>query len=141
MTGSGGTGPIDHDILEDITSYLARSDRFQRVEAKPDDQPDKITCYFARGYFPAAVDEVSLQIVWYETGDFTIHYRELYQDGETWECRWDRHPNNHNTRAHYHPGPDAVRADAQVDSFPLDWRDILERILREIDARIEMFWD
>ncbi len=138
---SGETGAIDHDILDDILSYLDRSDRFRGVEAEPEDDPDSITCRYDLGFFPASVEEVYLQITWYETGDFNIHYRELYHDGATWECRWDRHPNDHNTREHYHPGPDATRAAARDASFPQDWRDVLERVLREIDARMRSFWE
>lgn len=31
--------------------------------------------------------------------DFSVHYVEEHEDGGRWECRWDRHPNTHNTGA------------------------------------------
>lgn len=139
-SGGRGTAPIDHDVLEDMQSYLAPSDRFEAVEARPEGNPDAIICRFDRGYYPVTLDDVSLDIVWYRNHDFNIHYRELYADTTTWECRWDRHPNDHNDREHYHPGPDASRSDATDESYPTDWRDVLERVLRETDERRRGFW-
>lgn len=90
-------------------------------------------------YYPPGVELVSLELVWYQNNDFSIHYREVYTDGTTWECRWDRHPNSHNAREHFHPGPDAGRA--RDDSYPTDWRDVLTRVLAETDERMRAFWN
>jgi hypothetical protein len=92
------------------------------------------------GYYPASLDEIYLDIVWFVNNDFTIHYRELYSDDETWECRWDRHPNSHNTRGHFHAGPDAAPGDAVDVSYQTDWRDVLEGVLDETDDRMRGFW-
>lgn len=43
-----------------------------------------------------------LDIRWFTTGDFSFHYTEHHENGEHWECRWDRHPNAHDTRLHFH---------------------------------------
>jgi hypothetical protein len=138
--GHGGAAPIDHDLLDDMRSYLARSDRFQGVEAKPEDNPDALVCHFDTGFYPSTLEEVFLELVWYRNNDFTIHYREDYTGGDAWECRWDRHPNSHNDREHFHPGPDASRVNARDETYPSDWRDVVERVLRETDTRRAGFW-
>ena len=92
-------------------------------------------------YYPPGVELVSLELVWYQNNDFSIHYREVYADGESWECRWDRHPNAHNEREHFHPGPNADRDNAVDESYPIDWRDVLARVLTETDERMQAFWE
>jgi len=39
------------------------------------------------------------------------------RDGDNWECRWDRHPNPHNTRLHFTNRRQATRS--QILSFLL----------------------
>jgi len=139
--GPNSDGPtVSSDILDDIRSYLVRSRRFEQVECEPAHSPTSLRCYFDTGYYPTALEEVYLDIVWFTNSDFTIHYHEWYSDGETWECRWDRHPNSHNNREHFHSGPDATRANAVDASYPTDWRDVLERVLTETDERMRGFW-
>jgi len=108
--------------------------------ADPEETPGSLVCQFDTGFYPAVVDEAYLDIVWYENGDFNLHYREQYTDGNGWECRWDRHPNPHNARSHFHPGPDASRDEASDTLFATDWRDVLTGVLAEIDERMESFW-
>jgi hypothetical protein len=132
---------INHNLLDDMKRYLARSDRFSRIYTEPEDNPDALTCSFDTSWYPPAVEEVMLNIRWRINNDFEMHYRELYTDGESWECRWDRHPNSHNTREHYHPGPDAARDEAEDAEFPDDWRDVFTLILSEIEDRQKAFWE
>ena len=139
--GDDGTGPPDHDRIENIWKHLARSDRFADFDPDPVDAPTVLRVWYADGFYPATVEQAYLDVTWYVSGDFTVHYRETYTDGTSWEARWDRHPNSHNTREHYHPGPDASRQAAVDADFSQDWRDVLTRILGEIEERQQAFWE
>jgi hypothetical protein len=76
---------------------------------------------------------------WYTNDDFNINYEEEYKDGETWKCRWDRHPNSHNRREHFHPPPDASTSGEEL-SYAKDWRDVISLVLNELDNHIQGFW-
>jgi hypothetical protein len=140
MDEDTGGAAVNHDVLEDVRDQLARSDRFQRVEAEPEAYPDSVKAYFDTGFYPSAIQEVFLEVCWFQNSDFNAHYRERYSNGEAWECRWDRHPNDHNAREHFHPGPGASREDASDASYSEDWRDVLEGVLRDTDERMRGFW-
>jgi hypothetical protein len=133
-------GPIDHDILDRIGRRLAASDRFETVEYRPPYAPDSLVADYDTGYFPAAVERAYLRVRWFETGDFGVQYSEQYGDGDRRGCRWDRHPNDHNTREHFHPPPDAATPGENA-ALPDDWRAVLSVVLCELDAGIEAFWD
>lgn len=135
----GGIGGIDSDILERIGQRLDGSTRFASVAYRPADAPNAVIADYDLGYFPAAVDRAYLRVEWFESDDFHVHYSEQYEDGSSWECRWDRHPNEHNTRSHFHPPPDAATPGEDA-SYPWDWRDVLTRILSELDERVKAFW-
>jgi len=77
---------------------------------------------------------------WFETDDFSIHYSEQYQTGTAWDCRWDCHPNDHTTREHFHPPPDASTP-GEDTTYSTDWRDVLTTVLTRLDDRIEAFWN
>ena len=132
-------GAIDPTVTERIGRRLGGNPRFESVTVQPSAAPNSIVAEYDLGYFPAAVSRAYLQIRWYETDDFSIHYFEQYGDS-TWECRWDRHPNSHNTRAHFHPPPDASTPGQDAD-FPSDWRDVIATVLGTLDDRITAFWD
>lgn len=134
------TGGIDTEMSERIGRRLRRSVRFSSVEYRPSYAPNAVVAEFDDGYFPTAVERASLRIRWFETDDFNVHYAEQYLDGDSWECRWDRHPNEHNDRAHFHPPPDAATPGDDM-AFADDWRDVLSRVLSALRDRIESFWD
>jgi hypothetical protein len=92
------------------------------------------------GYCPAALERAYLRVRWFEIGDFGVRYPEQYGDGDRRGCRWDRHPNDHNTREQFHPPPDAATPGGNA-ALPDDWRAVLSVVLRELDARVEAFWD
>lgn len=137
---SDGFGGIDYDVLERINRRLRRSDRFSSVEYRPEYAPNAVVADFDVGYFPAGVERASLRIRWFETDDFNVHYAEQYRDSDSWECRWDRHPNEHNSREHFHPPPDAATPGDDV-AFASDWRAVLSRVLSELSDRIHSFWE
>ncbi|WP_158059669.1 hypothetical protein [Halorussus halophilus] len=132
-------GGIDTEILEQIGQPLERSHQFSEVVFQPDYAPSSVVAEYDMGYFPAAIDRAYLEIRWYETDDFNVHYSEQYNDGDHWECRWDRHPNSHNARSHFHPPPEATTPGDDAE-YARDWRDVLSSILEDLDDRIEAFW-
>jgi hypothetical protein len=141
--GAGSTNeisgaPVDFDRLEVIQDRLAADDRFRRIEERPEFAPDRLVCVYDSQFYPGGVERAHLEIVWYENGDFSLHYHENHEDG-TFDHRWDRHPSDHNAREHVHPGPDAPTPGDNAD-VPDDWRDVLSTALTEIEDRQRDFW-
>lgn len=137
---SSAVGGLDSDLLARIHQRLRGSERFATVDQQPPYAPTAVVAEFDTGYFPTGVERAYLHLRWFETDDFSIQYVEKYRDDETWACRWDRHPNSHNDREHFHPPPDAATPGSDAD-FATDWRTVLARILSEIDDRIHSFWE
>ena len=130
--------PVDFDRLEVIRDRLATDDRFARIEEQPAFAPDRLVCVYEQRFYPGPVESAHLEIVWYENGDFSLHYHEDHEDG-AFDHRWDRHPSDHNERDHVHPGPDAPTPGDDTD-HPEDWRDVLSTALAEIEERQRAFW-
>lgn len=137
---TGDAASIDFDILDRIGDRFASSGRFEDVAFRPPYAPDSVVLAYDAGYYPVAVERAYLRIRWYENDDFNVHYSEQYADGDHWECRWDRHPNDHNDREHFHPPPDAEKP-GRDERYPTDWRDVMTMVLRDLDDRIESFWE
>ncbi len=133
-------GPVDTELLDRIATHLARTDRFDRLHTQPAYAPNAVVADYDLGYFPSGVTRAYLRTRWFETDDFSIHYSEQHRIGNTWKCRWDRHPNDHNTSEHFHPPPDAPTPGDDTE-YPDDWRDILVTVLTDLDSRINAFWD
>ena len=133
-------GPVDSELLDRIATHLARSNRFNSIDTRPAYAPNAVIADYDLGYFPNGVTRAYLRIRWFETDDFSIHYSEQYQTGNVWECRWDSHPNDNNTREHFHPPSDASTPGSDRE-YPDDWRDVLTTVLTRLDDRIEAFWD
>lgn len=129
--------PIDRAILEYVQHRLATTGQIASA-AVADDGHRELRAEFADEYYPERVASAVLTVRWYANDDFAIHYRERHADGE-WECRWDRHPNPHNSREHYHPPPDAATP-AEDATWPTDHRAVLQLVLEEIEARVETLW-
>ncbi len=54
-------------------------------------------------------DAARFDIQWSELGMYSFHY----VDAEDVNWRFDRHPNTHSPKAHFHPPPDAATASAE----------------------------
>ena len=130
--------PIDFDRLDAIEERFITDDRFTEVERQPEFAPDRIVCRYDLGFSPQRVQSARLEVVWFENGDFSLHYHEEHRDGE-FDHRWDRHPSDHNPRDHVHPGPDAPTPGDDA-SHPAEWRDVLSMVLGEIEDRQRAFW-
>ena len=138
--GDGSSpAPIDYPILEFLQTRLRATDQVDQATITDASGHLELSVDFASTYYPATVDEATLSIRWYTNDDFTLHYREMHPDS-AWECRWDRHPNPHNTREHYHPPPTAPTPGEDA-SWPADYRDVLTLVLDEIEQRIGDLWE
>lgn len=146
MTGRSGEdssgdvdgAPIDFDRLDVIEERLATDERFTRIERRSEFAPDRLVCVYDPRFYPSSVSAAHVEIVWFENDDFSIHYHEDHARGE-FDHRWDRHPSEHNTRDHVHPGPEASTPGDDT-SHPSDWRDVLSEVLWEIETRQRGFW-
>jgi hypothetical protein len=137
--GDSESAPIDFEVLYRVYSRLQGDERFEEVKLRPDYAPNSLVPRYDLRYFPSFVVANYLQIRWYTNDDFNIHYEEEYEKGDTWNCRWDRHPNSHNHRGHFHPPPDGSTPGENRD-YPTDWRDVLSLALNEVDDHIQGFW-
>jgi hypothetical protein len=130
--------PINRAVLEQIRSRF----RGTRTFASADLVEDGKLCLRVKvssDYYP---DETSArcEIRWYRNDEFTVHYLEERRDS-VWQCRWDRHPNTHNSREHFHPPPNASRTDAEDAQWPDDHRDVCRLVLTRAEERIETLWE
>ncbi len=142
MTPPGGNGgspaPIDQPILEFLQTRLKRTQQVDRTTISDASGHLELRVQFELAYYPASVEEATLRIRWYTNDDFTIHYQETHADS-VWKCRWDRHPNPHNTRDHFHPPP-AAEPHGTDAAWPTDYRDVLRLVFDEVEERITQLW-
>ena len=135
--------PIDEAVLETV---YQRSRAHPLIEAVDGDRSSgtltQVTVSFDPGQYPEQVRAARLEIQWYTNGDYNLHYIETHRSEREWQCRWDRHPNPHTTRTHFHPPPTARSNDAVPDS-PSDRHPsaMFARTLANVRARIEDLWD
>ncbi|MBX0296564.1 hypothetical protein [Haloarcula nitratireducens] len=139
-TGDDGIpAPIDRPILEFHQTRIQATGQVSHAAITDTRGHLELQVVFASSYYPASVDDATLTVHWYTNDDFTIHYQEVHSE-HTWKCRWDQHPNPHNTRDHFHPPPTAPTP-GDDDSWPTDHRDVLQLILDEVEDRIAALWD
>ncbi|WP_408960791.1 hypothetical protein [Natrinema sp. 74] len=139
-TGDGGSpAPIDRPILEFLQTRLRDTNQVEQATITDASGHLELHVRFASSYYPATIDEATLTVRWYTNDDFKIHYREVHPE-RAWECRWDRHPNPHNTRDHFHFPPTAPTPGDDA-SWPTDHRDVLRLVLDEVEERIIQLWD
>ena len=134
----GSPAPIDRPILEHLRDRLETTRQFVNVRITDEDGHLELRATLQETYYPDEVIAAELFVRWYTNDDFKIHYRERHSSGE-WECRWDRHPNPHNTRGHFHPPPTA-QTPGRDEQWPDDYRDVIQLLLDEIERRIQVLW-
>jgi hypothetical protein len=138
--GSSSTGAPDRRILRLLERRLAGDPLVTATEFDPEyAEPRVLEARVDTGPFPPSTDAVRLDIRWFETDDFSFHYVETGLDDDRWECRWDRHPNPHNGRLHFHRPPAGTEVgDLELSSLhPLD---VLSTVLAAVENRIEQAW-
>lgn len=129
--------PIDRTVLEQLRDRLRTTDQVVDARITDSDGHLELQVTLSEAYYP---DETTatLTVRWYVNDDFSIHYRESGTGDR--ECRWDRHPNPHNDRDHFHPPPDAATP-GEDESWPEDYRGVIRLILDEIESRIQRLWE
>lgn len=134
------TGPPDRQTLRLLERHLSSDSLVAETAFDPDAyEPRLLRGLVDAGRYPGAVTTARLDVRWFTTGDFSIHYVEGHEDGDRWECRWDRHPNAHNTRLHFHEPPSAIEIiDLELPSLhPLE---VYATVLTAVEQRIETLW-
>jgi len=129
---------IDRSVLEQMRSQFTGSRMVESAEIVAKDNL-YLHVDFSDNYYPGEVS-ARFEIRWYRNEDFNIHYQETHKD-DTWKCRWDRHPNTHNERAHFHPPPAASRIESEDAEWPNDHRDVCQIVVECVRNRIETLWD
>jgi len=122
-----------------IERQLASDPLVAEVRFEPDPhEPRLFHASIDTARHPASVTAARTDIRWFTTDDFSVHYLERRGDGR-WECRWDRHPNTHNTRVHFHEPPTGTPvSDLELPSLhPLD---IYATVFEAIEQRVESLW-
>lgn len=103
---AGSTGPPDRQTLRLLEQQLASDPLVIGTKFEPDPyEPRLLQGELDAHRYPESVAAVHVDIRWFTTDDFSMHYVEQRTDDSTWECRWDRHPNPHNARVHFHEPP------------------------------------
>lgn len=134
----GGTAPIDRAVLEYLRDRLETTGQVATAAITDEEGHLELRVAFDESYYPGESSDATLSTRWYTNDDFAIHYREERSESN-WECRWDRHPNTHNARSHFHPPPDAATPGVDRD-WPNDARDVIETVLDAVGERITELW-
>lgn len=139
-SNSDSIGPPDRQTLRLLEKHLADDPVVATTRFEPNSQtPRQLVAHLDATLYPASVTDARLDVRWFTTGDFSIHYVESGSKGSAWECRWDRHPNEHNARLHFHRPPDG--SDVQDFSLPsLHPLELYATVLKAITERLESHW-
>lgn len=137
---AGSTGPPDRQALHLLQRHLASDSLVAETAFVPDSyEPRFLKVLLDAEQYPESVTTARLDIRWFTTGDFSIHYVEAHDDGDQWACRWDRHPNTHNTRLHFHEPPTATEI-TDLDLPSLHPLEVYSTVLVAIEQRLETLW-
>lgn len=137
---AGSTGPPDRQTLRLLERQLAADPLIGDTEFDPDlYEPRLLRGVLGTDQYPVDVTTARLDIRWFTTGDFSFHYVETRGENETWECRWDRHPNPHNTRLHFHEPPTGADI-TDLDLTSVHPLEVYATVLTAIEHRIEAVW-
>ena len=135
----GNTDDVNEERMRLLGRHLADLTMVETVEYFPIGKEDRVIGHFDSSYFPDVVDSASLEIRLRLNSEFNIQYVEEWS-GEQWTCRWDRHPNTHNTRDHFHVPP-TPREEGAVDAtYPTGVNEVLRVVLETIEARLNELW-
>lgn len=135
----GESGRLDRTTLETMgrraeTHSLVESWRFE-----PDRlSPRSLVLPLDAAAYPLAVEAARIDIHWFVTGDYYVHYVED-RGTSRYQCRWDRHPKTDAPKSHFHPPPDA----SSVEPSPLGDQhlEVLFSVLNWISDRVERLHD
>jgi hypothetical protein len=134
------TGPPDRQTLRLLERQFSSDSLVAETSFDPDSyEPRLLSALLDGGRYSDSVTMARLDVRWFTTGDCSLHYVEEHEDGDRWECRWDRHPNPHNSRVHFHQPPSSTEiTDLELPSLhPLE---VYSTVLTAIEQRIETLW-
>ncbi len=137
---SDSTGPPDRQTLRLLERHLAGESLVDETAFEPrTHEPRLLGVVLDAGQYPESTVSARIDVRWFTTGDFSFHYLETASDGSQWECRWDRHPNAHNSRLHFHEPPHGTAvADLSLSSLhPLA---VFSTVWGAIEQRVENLW-
>lgn len=100
--------------------------------------PRSLVISFESTAYPDAVGSARIDIHWFVTNDYYVHYVED-RGASRFQCRWDRHPKTNAPRCHFHPPPDA----SGVEPSPLSDHhlEVLFTVLDWVSERVETLHD
>ena len=130
---------VNEVLLRRIAHYLSDTKFTTRVSVFPPNHRESIVAEIDTVYDPDHVHAVRLDIRAYLNEDFHVMYIEQHEHGQ-WKCRWDSHPNPHNSRTHFHPPPDAATETAADRDFPEDFFEVIRLVLAAVETRIGESW-
>ena len=133
-----GVPEIDRGVLEAIRDRLRTAPQIETAGIVVADGQTKLEATLTPAATPSRIDRRFLDIRWYTNGDFRIHYQEDWRD-RTWCQRWDRHPNGHNDRDHFHPPPDADTP-GEDRTWPTKFEAVLKLVVDGVRTRTESLW-
>lgn len=133
------TGPPDRQTLRLLERQLTKESVVADTDFEPHTHEPRCLCALLdTAYYPELVETARLDIRWFMSDDFSIHYVETTANNR-WECRWDRHPNDHNAREHFHQPPDG--SEVTDVSFPtLHPLDVYSTVCAALEQRRETLW-
>ena len=134
----GSPAPIDRAVLEHLQSRFGGLRLSESAEIVTETRLH-LRVDLASEYYPTET-AARFEIRWYRNDDFSVHYQEV-RPNSVWKCRWDRHPNPHNARDHFHPPPAASRTDAADNHWPADHRDVCQLVLDFVEERVTTLWE
>jgi len=137
---SDSTGPPDRQTLRLLERRLAAESLVAETAFEPSThEPRLLRVVLDAGQYPESTATARIDVRWFTTDDFSFQYIETQRDGGQWECRWDRHPNTHNARLHFHQPPDGTEVtDLSLSSLhPLS---VYSMVLTAIEGRVERLW-
>ncbi|THE63416.1 hypothetical protein D8Y22_18385 [Salinadaptatus halalkaliphilus] len=138
--GPPSTGPPDRRTLQVLERQLEAEPLVAETTFEPtSDEPRVLQAQVDDEQFPPSVASVRLDCRWFVTNDFSVHYVETTVNEDHWECRWDRHPNAHDPRCHFHLPPAGTETtDLELPSLhPLD---VLSTVVAAVEQRVEQRW-
>jgi hypothetical protein len=131
---------LDEALLRLVAKRLGDLTLVESVSVFPATKSESVVAQLDRRHYPERIDRATLELRAYLDGAFHITYREEW-NGQSWLCRWDRHANPHSDRDHCHQPPDARTADTVDRDYPIDFLDVLELVLEDVDDRLGEVWD
>lgn len=96
---------LNETLMRSVAKRWANLDQYiESVVPFPTGKEDRVVAHFKSARYPQRISAVRLELKIRVNDDMNLHYIEEWK-GVTWECRWDRHENPHNSYEHFHIPP------------------------------------